>query len=163
MAEGFGGGLGTVIGAHLGDEDLKSGLGAVNNAAGGFGSAVAPYNSFGQSFLPSTADAIGGVRAAAGNTQGYNQFMSGYTNTPAAQYQMQQADKVQNDSAAAKGGLLSGSNERALGTINSGIVAQNANTAYEEYLRGNNQQFGQLAGVASGHDGQVVVLGQNGI
>ena len=57
---------------------------------------------------------------------------------------MQQADAVQNNSAAATGGLLSGSNERALGAINNGIVAGNANKAYDEYLAGNNQQFGQL-------------------
>ena len=42
-----------------------------------------------------------GVQTAAGNTQGYNEFMQGYTNTPAAQYQLQQADAVQNNSAAA--------------------------------------------------------------
>jgi len=81
---------------------------------------------FGQSFFADRTNAIGGVSAAADSTQGYNQFMSTYTNTPAAQYQLQQADQVQNNSAAASGNLLSGSNERALGTINSGIVAQNA-------------------------------------
>ena len=70
--------------------------------------------------------------------------MSSYTNTPAAQYQLQQANQAQNNSAAASGGLLSGSNERALGTIDQGIVSQGANTAYNEYLQGNQQGFGQL-------------------
>jgi len=144
MAADFGGGLGTVIGANLAAGDLSNAMGSVNGMASGFGSTVAPYNSFGQSFLQPTTNAIGGVSSFANNTQGYDQFMSTYTNTPAAQYQLQQADKVQNDSAASKGSLLSGANERALGTINSGIVAQNANNAYGEYLAGNNQQFGQL-------------------
>ena len=70
--------------------------------------------------------------------------MSSYTNTPAAQYQLQQANQAQNNSAAASGNLLSGSNERALGTIDQGIVSQGANTAYNEYLQGNQQGFGQL-------------------
>jgi hypothetical protein len=140
----FGSGLGTVIGASLGASDLSAGLSNVDTTATGFGQEVSPYNAFGQSFLPAVNPAIQGVQNAANSTQGYNQFMQGYTNTPAAQYQLQQADAVQNNSAAAKGGLLSGANERALGTINSGIVSQNANNAYNEYLSGNQQQFGQL-------------------
>jgi hypothetical protein len=141
---GFGAGLGTVIGSGLASSALDSGQSAVNTNVGNFENQTGPYNNFGQSFLQPATQAIGGVQQAAGQTQGYNQFMQGYTNTPAAQYQLQQADAVQNNSAAATGGLLSGSNERALGTINNGIVAGNANTAYNEYLQGNNQQFGQL-------------------
>lgn len=144
MADSFGSGLGTVIGANMAAGKLNNAQQDVDNISGGFQNTTTPYNQFGQSFLPTTMNAIGGVQTAAGNTQGYNDFMSTYTNTPAAQYQLQQADQVQNSSAAASGSLLSGSNERALGTINNGIVAGNANTAYNEYLAGNNQQFGQL-------------------
>jgi hypothetical protein len=141
---GFGGGLGTVIGAQIGANDLSAGQTSVNNNAAGVEDQTQPFVNFGQSFLPGTTTAVNDLSGTANDTQGYNQFMSGYTNTPAAQYQLQQADQVQNNSAAATGGLLSGANERALGTINSGIVAQNANTAYNEYLSGNQQQFGQL-------------------
>jgi hypothetical protein len=141
---GFGAGLGQLIGSGLANDQLNTGSNTVNNISAGFANTTEPYNNFGQSFLPGATNAIGGVQQAAGQTQGYNQFMSGYTNTPAAQYQLQQADAVQNNSAAARGGLLSGANDRALGTINNGIVSQNANTAYNEYLAGNNQQFGQL-------------------
>ena len=140
----FGSGLGQVIGAQIGAQDLNQGIENVSNNSSSFNSAVAPYNTFGQSFLQPATNAIGGVQTAAGNTQGYDQLMSGSTNTPAAQYQLQQANAGQNNSAAATGGLLSGANERALGTIDNGIVAQNANNAYNEYLTGNNQQFGQL-------------------
>lgn len=151
----FGDGLGAVAGGVLANNALQdtqenvnaatgAGLGAVNGISGGFANSTEPYNQFGQSFLPTATNAISGVSAAANNTQDYNQFMSTYTNTPAAQYQLQQANAVQNNSAAASGGLLSGSNLRALGTIDNGIVAGNANTAYNEYLSGNNQQFGQL-------------------
>lgn len=151
----FGSGLGGLIGGALGADDLKdakasvdaatgAGISQVSGIASDFNASTAPYNNFGQSFLPVATDAIGGVSNFAKDTQGYNQFMKGYTNTPAAEYQIQQADAVQNNSAAARGGVLSGSNNRALATINNGIVAQNANTAYNEYLAGNNQQFGQL-------------------
>lgn len=155
----FGAGLGTVIGASMGSADLGAGLDSVNGVSSGFGSSVAPYNSFGQSFLPGATSTIGEVKEKAGTTQGYDQFMSGYTNTPAAQYQLQQADAAQNNSAAAKGQLLSGANERALGTINNGIVSQNANAAYNEYLQGNSQQFGQLE-TALGNMFQAIGVGQ---
>ena len=86
--------------------------------------------------------------------------MSNYTNTPAVQYQLQQANQGQNNSAAATGGLLSGANERALGSIDTGIVQQGANTAYNEYLQGNNQQFGQLES-SLGTMFQAIGVGQN--
>jgi hypothetical protein len=141
---GFGGGLGAVIGAQIGANDLDKGQNAVDHTTDAFTAGTQPYNTFGQSFLPTTTSAISNIQGKAGNVQDYNTFMSGYTNTPAAQYQIQQADQAQNNSAAATGGLLSGANERALGTINQGITAQGANTAYNEYLQGNQQGFGQL-------------------
>lgn len=145
---GFGGGLGAVIGGELGHEDINQGINAVSNAStNAFGTVNAlagPYNAFGQSFLPTATNQITKVADTANNTQGYDQFMSTYTNTPAAQYQLQQANKEQNNTAAARGGLLSGANERALATMDNGIIAQNANNAYNEYLAGNSQQFGQL-------------------
>lgn len=140
----FGAGLGQVIGGALGAKDLQAGLDSVGQEQGGFNNSTKAYNQFGQSFLPTATAGINNAVTKSGNTLGYDDFMKNYTNTPAAQYQLQQADAVQNNSAAAKGGLLSGANERALGTINNGIVAGNANTAYNEYLAGNNQQFGQL-------------------
>jgi len=140
----FGSGLGTVIGSSLGADALNAGQSNVNSESGNFTGSTAPYNQFGQSFLPTATNAISNIQSTAGNVQSYDDFMKNYTNTPAAQYQIQQADAGQNNSAAAKGGLLSGANERALGTINQGITQQGANTAYNEYLQGNQQGFGQL-------------------
>lgn len=140
----FGSGLGTLVGAEIGANDLNNGSNTVNNISSGFSNTTAPYNSFGQSFLSPATSAIGNVASTAGTTQGYNQFMSNYQTTPGVQYQMDQADAVQNNSAAAKGQVLSGANERSLSTINQGIASTGANTAYNEYLAGNNQQFGQL-------------------
>ena len=140
----FGAGLGSVIGSSLGSQDLSNASNEVSGISGGFGNTVQPYNAFGQSQIPAAAGAIGNISNVAGTAQDYNTFMQNYTNTPAAQYQLQQANQVQNNSAAASGGLLSGANERALGTIDQGIVSQGANTAYNEYLQGNQQNFGQL-------------------
>lgn len=141
---GFGGGLGGLIGGEIASKDVTAGQNAVNSNTANVIGGTQPYNTFGQSFLPTATSAINNIQSQAGNVQGYDQFMSGYQNTPAAQYQLQQANQVQNNSAAASGGLLSGANERALGTIDQGIVSQGANTAYNEYLQGNQQGFGQL-------------------
>lgn len=138
----FGSGLGSVIGSSLAASDLSSGTDTVNGISGGFANTTAPYDRFGQSFLAPATDAIS--KAAGTQTQGYNQFMENYQTTPGVKYQIGQADEAQNESAASTGQLLSGTNERALSTINQGIASTGANTAYNEYLQGNQQQFGQL-------------------
>lgn len=140
----FGSGLGTVIGSSIGSNDITQGQNAINSNVSNVESQTSPFVSFGQSFLSPATSAISNLQNTANQTQSYNQFMQGYTNTPAAQYQLEQANAQQNSSAAAKGNLLSGSNERALSTIDNGIISQNANNAYNEYLSGNNQQFSQL-------------------
>jgi hypothetical protein len=162
MGSGLGSGIGQIIGAQIGSEDITQGENTVTSNTNAVQGMQQPFINFGQSFLPTASNAIGGASAFANSTQGYNQFMSSYTNTPAAQYQLQQADEAQNNSAAARGGLLSGSNERALGTINNGIVAQNANNAYNEYLSGNQQQFGQLES-ALGNMFQAIGVGQTSL
>lgn len=139
----FGSGLGTLIGGAMGAEDLSKGQDAVNGVSTGFQNTTAPYNSFGQSFLQPATAGVGSVAGAAG-TQSYEDFMKNYQTSAGAKYTMGQADEAQNNSAAAKGQLLSGSNERALSTINQGIAATGANTAYDQYLKGNQQNFGQL-------------------
>jgi hypothetical protein len=157
----FGSGLGSLAGGLIASNDITQGQQAVNANTNAVQGEIQPFINFGQSMLPSASNAIGGASNFAAGTQGYNQFMSSYTNTPAAQYQLQQANQVQNNSAAASGNLLSGSNERALGTIDNGIVAQNANNAYNEYLSGNSQQFGQLES-ALGNMFQAIGVGTTG-
>jgi hypothetical protein len=143
---GFGSGLGAIIGSSLGAEDLNRGLNNINNTAGGFRGAVEPYNEFGQSFLNPTAGAIGNINAVAGSDPNlnFNTFMKNYQTSPGAAYDIDVANKAQNSSAAASGSLLSGANERALATTDTGIANKYANEAYSNYLAGNNQQFGQL-------------------
>lgn len=141
---GFGAGLGTVIGSSMASGDLKFGQHAVDNNTDAFRSETRPYDQFGASFLSPTAGAINGLQTTAGQTKGYDQFMQDYTTSPGVKYQLGQAQEAQNESAASTGQLLSGTNQRALSTISQGIASTGANTAYDQYLKGNNQQFGQL-------------------
>lgn len=141
---GFGSGIGDLAGGMLAHDDIEGAQNAVNGIAGSFNSATTPYNTFGQSFLSPATNTINTAVTKAGDTMGYDDFMKNYTLSPGAQYQMGVADTQQNNTAAAKGGLLSGANLRQLKTIDNGIVAGDRNTAYNEYLAGNNQQFGQL-------------------
>jgi len=144
MAGDFGAGLGQVIGGVSASHDLGAGLDSINGVSSNFGSSVAPYNSFGQSFLNPASSTIGEAKDVAGKTQSYEDFAKNYIASPGVQYQLQQGKEAQNESAASKGQLLSGTNLRALDTISQGIAGTGMNAAYNEYLQGNNQQFGQL-------------------
>jgi len=141
---GFGAGLGAVIGGMMADDSLQEGKQTLDATAGQFGSTVAPYNSFGQSFLPAAANTIGEVKAKAGEVQGYDQFMDRYEMSPGAAYQLDQGLQAQDASASARGQLLSGTNLRAREGIAQGIASTDARAAYDSYLKGNQQQFGQL-------------------
>lgn len=143
---GFGSGLGGLIGGVLGHDELDKGQSRVDDVSKGFQSATQPYNSFGQSFLNPASGMIGDISNHAGSDPNlnYNTFMKNYQGSPGQDYSISQANTGQNSSAAAHGGLLSGANERALGTIDTGIANQFANQAYGNYLQGNQQQFGQL-------------------
>lgn len=143
----FGAGLGSIIGSSLGASDLSAGLKDVNTTSGSFGSIVEPNIGFGQSFLAPATTAVNNLGTTANNVQSYQDFAKGFQGTPGAQYQQSVADAAQNNSAAAKGGLLSGANLRSLDTINQGIANTDLNSAYNEYLGGNQQQFGQLQSV----------------
>lgn len=139
-------GAGSLIGSSLAANDLSAGSKAVNNISGGFQAATEPYNQFGQSFLSPASGAINNISSVAGKDPNlnYDTFMKNYQTSPGATYAIDLANTQQNSSALASGGLLSGANERALGTIDTGIANTYANQAYSQYLAGNNQQFGQL-------------------
>lgn len=148
----FGDGLGGLIGGAMVSNDLAHASNTEDSLAGQGQAMQQPYQSFGQSFLQPTQSIIGNdTTAGAGrfgaggnNVQSYQDFMKGYQTSPAAQYAIGQGAEAVNNSASAAGKLLSGSNLRALDTTSQGIASQFANTAYNEYLQGNQQQFGQL-------------------
>ncbi len=137
-------GVGTLIGSGIAANDLGKGLDSINGVSSGFAGSTGPYTDFATSFLSPATDATKNLNATAGNVQSYEDFMKNYKTSPGAQYQMGIADAAQENSAASKGKILSGGNERALSTINQGIGSTYANQAYGNYLQGNQQQFGQL-------------------
>lgn len=141
---GFGSGLGTLIGAGMADDSLQEGKQKVDGVATGFNQSTAPYNQFGQSFLPQATDMIGDVRQKAGEVQSYDDFAKSYEMSPGVKYQMGQGLEAQDMGASARGQLLSGTNTRAREEIAQGIAGKGLNTAYDQYLKGNSQQFGQL-------------------
>lgn len=140
---GIGSGLGTVIGSSLASGNLTSGLSNINSIGSNFENTVGPDVSFGQSMITPATTAINNINRTAG-TEGFEDFLKNYQTSPGAQYQIGVADAAQNNSAAANGQLLSGSNLRSLSTINQGIASTDANNSYNEYLAGNNQNFSQL-------------------
>lgn len=143
----FGSGLGSVIGGAMAKDTLDNAGQAAGEAGNGFLSLVSPNIQFGQSFLPQAQGAIAGAGQFASGTKSYDDFMKSYETSPAAQYQIQQGTEATNNSAAAKGNLLSGTNQRALSTMQQGIAAQNANQSWQNYLSGNQNQFGQLQSI----------------
>lgn len=140
----FGEGLGAVVGASMGAEHLAEGVDKVNGVADSFGSSISPYNSFGTSWIDPTAAGIHRINDKAGTAKGYDEFMKDYSASPGSQYLIGQAEEAQNNSAAAKGKLLSGGNLRSLETMRESMSNTFANQAYGQYLAGNSQQFGQL-------------------
>jgi hypothetical protein len=140
----FGEGLGAFIGAGMAADRLDDAQRETATIAGGALGNAQPYNQFGQSFLPKAGNAIDAIQARAGDVKGYDEFMKDYQASPGAQYLIEQANTGQENSAAARGKLLSGGNQRELAKINTGLSATFANQAYDQYLKGDSQQFGQL-------------------
>lgn len=140
----FGEGLGAVIGSSMAADHLEEGVDRVSGLGSGFGSSVQPFREFGQSFLPAATSQIGKIAGRAGTVKGYDDFMKDYSASPGAEYLIGQAEEAQNNSAAARGKLLSGGNLRGLETMRMGLSNTFANQAYDQYLKGDNQQFGQL-------------------
>jgi len=107
-----------------------------------------PYTGAGSS-------AIGTVSSDLQNGTGFAQpfTMSQFYNDPGYQFTLQQGENAVNNSAAAKGGLLSGATQKALAQYSTGLANQTYSDAYNRYLQTSNQDYNQLMGVAN--------LGQN--
>ena len=143
----FGSGLGGIIGGALASNDLSDASMTIRGMGGDFNSTTEPYNTFGQSFLQPATNAVSNLSSTANNVPQFGDFMKDFSLSPGAQYTLGQATDAQNNSAAAKGGLLSGTNERALTGIANGIVNNDIAQQYGLTLQGNQQQFGQLQSV----------------
>lgn len=158
MAATFGDGLGGVAGGLLARGDLEDASMTIRGRTDDVMSQTAPYAGFGSSFLDPAKGALVGsgsngtvgqnrLLGDGSDVQSYQDFMKDYKTSDAAKYTMGQATDAIDNSSSARGKLLSGTNVRAINQTAQDIASTYANKGYEEYLAGNNQQFGQLQSV----------------
>ena len=93
--------------------------------------------------------------------------------TPGYQFQLQQGEQALQNSAAAKGGLLSGGTAKALDQYSQGLAStdyqQTYNNAFNEYQQSYNQfqnnqanEFNRLSALSGGGQTSATTLGQQG-
>ena len=70
----------------------------------------------------------------------YQQGQFNFQQQPGYQFQLQQGQQAINNSAAAQGNVLSGGTQKALASYSTGLANQSYNTAYNQYVQG--QQLG---------------------
>lgn len=75
--------------------------------------------------------------------------MSNFYSDPGYQFTLNQGSSAVNNSAAAKGGLLSGNAARSLDNYTTGLANQTYDSAYGRYLSTRQQGYNELSGVAN--------------
>lgn len=148
MAEGFGGGLSDFIAGGMGSAAIDEGQALIAGLGGAGQEMVQPFIDFGEGLLPEAGTAIGKVNDAAGKVPQFSDFMKDFSLSQGAQYQMDKTLGAGNATAAARGGLLSGANQRSQMELAQGITSQDMAQQYGLTLGGNQQAFGQLQGAA---------------
>lgn len=155
ISQGIGQGLGALFGNISSNASTQAGVSAVGDLTSVGASQVAPYNFAGASYLgPVGSDLLdtsttgsqnigqGRINAPA-NPVGFEDFAKNYNTSEGAQYLMKTASEAQNNSAAARGGLLSGANLRSQTGIAEGIANQDLLDHYRATLQGQQQDFQQ--------------------
>lgn len=146
--------LGGLFGGLSGLASTQAGIGAVRQLIDTGAAQIAPYNFTGANYLgPVGANLLGNTTGSAnignqrinqaGNQLDFENFAKNYNASEGAQYLQRTAQAAQNDTAAARGGLLSGANIRAQTGIAEGIANQDLMQQYEAMLKGNQQDFTQ--------------------
>lgn len=128
---------------QAGNAQAQAGQQAQNALSGeisNIGSSVTPYTSLGST----TANELTNALAPGGSlTQGYNQTFSAPTAaqaaaTPGYQFQVQQATNALQNSAAARGGLLSTGTAKNLAGYVNGLASTNYQNTFNNALQGFN-------------------------
>ncbi len=131
-----------------------AGVAEVNKITDVGSSWLAPYNIAGSRYTAPIAgtltgdnpgsNSIGWGRANAGaNPVDFQDFAKNYNTSEGAQYLMDTAARAQDNSAAARGGLLSGANIRAQTGIAEGIANQDLLSQFQAMESGQQQDFNQ--------------------
>lgn len=154
ILSGLGGALGGLFGGLSSLASTQAGVNAVGQLTDLGAAQVAPYNFAGANYLgPIGSDLlgtgagsqnIGNARVnAATNPVDFEDFAKNYNTSEGAQYLMKTAAAAQDNTAAARGGLLSGANLRSQTGIAEGIANQDLNQQYQATLQGQQQNFQQ--------------------
>lgn len=111
-------------------------------------------------FTPYTSAGSSAITALNNNLQNGTGFaknftMSDFYNDPGYQFTLQQGQNAVNNSAAARGGLLSGGAAKGLASYNTGLANQTYNDAWNRYMQNRQQGYNELMGVAG--------MGQNAL
>lgn len=175
MADDLFGGLGSALGGLFGGlsslASTQAGVSAVGQFTDQGAGLLAPYNFSGMNYLGpinstltgsgAGSDSIGMGRInASGNPTDFEDFAKNYDTSEGAQYLMDTAARAQDNSAAAKGGLLSGANIRAQTGISEGIANQDLLSHFQAMESGQQQDFNQRQQSFSNLYGQEA-LGEN--
>jgi len=154
LFDGIGQALGGLFGGLSSLAATQAGVGAVGGMTGIGAQELDPYNQQGQSFIPGISDTLTGSGAgsnaigmgrinAAGNPTDFQDFAKNYNTSEGAQYLMNTARAAQDNSATARGGLLSGANLRAQTGIAEGIANQDLLGQFQATESGQQQDFNQ--------------------
>jgi hypothetical protein len=150
----IGGALGGLFGGLSGLASTQAGVNAVGSLTDTGAAQVAPYNFTGAGYLgPQAQNLLGNTTGSAnigmgrinqaGNPLSFEDFAGNFNTSEGAKYLMETAAAAQDNSAAAKGGLLSGANLRAQATQQTNIAQQDLMDQYKAALAGQQQDFAQ--------------------
>ena len=141
------GALAQGIGSIFASNAQQKAAGEANQTLGGALSSIkssqTPYTNAG-------SQAISSLQNDLSNGSGFAApfAMKDFYNSPGYQFTLQQGQNAINNSAAAKGGLLSGAAGKGLAQYSAGLANQTYNSAYSNYLQNRQQGYNELAGVA---------------
>lgn len=154
LGDAIGPALGGLFGGLASAASTQAGISAVGQMTDIGAAQIAPYNFTGANYLGPIAESLVGDNAASRNVGlrrmdadinpvDFQDFAKNYNTSEGAQYLMRTASAAQNDTAAARGGLLSGANLRAQTGIAEGIANQDLMEQYKATLQGQQQDFQQ--------------------
>ncbi len=154
LFSGLGQALGGLFGGLSSLASTQAGVSAVGQITDTGAGMLAPYNYSGANYLGPidetlTGSGVGGQNIGLGrinsttNPTDFETFAQGYNTSPGGQYLMDTARAAQDNSAAARGGLLSGANLRAQTGIAEGIANQDLLSHFQAMESGQQQDFNQ--------------------
>lgn len=110
-------------------------------------------------------DALGQYQANIGNQPTYENTLANLVNDPGYQFRLQQGQEALENSAAARGNLLSGATLKDLQDYSQGLASQEAASAYArdfDAFNNTQNQLGNLLSLGFDANAQIVGSGQRG-